>query len=163
MQIENDPLTRLVLTLFRANQAVTADGDQLAAEFLLTSAQWKVLGAIALSGQALSAAQVGRAMGLSRQAALKQIDLLLATRLIASRANPSDARAPLHELTAKGSARYESVLALWSTRAAQLSEGLDPKEIEKARLLLETLISRVESLPRVDSKPHRQPLKGNRK
>ncbi len=43
-------------------------GDQLLAEFGLTSARWQVLGAVALSGAPQPVASIARNMGLTRQA-----------------------------------------------------------------------------------------------
>jgi DNA-binding MarR family transcriptional regulator len=150
-----DPLTRLVLLLFRAQQCISADGDRLASRWHLSSAKWKVLGAIALSDQALSAAAIGRNMGLSRQAALKQIDLLIAQGLLRRRPDPADARAPLHELTAKGRSRYQAVTAAWLKRSQSLSMGLDPAEFDRARELLAQLVARIEAEPAGTTLPSR--------
>lgn len=140
-------LTHLTLLLFKANHALLADGDRLTAPFGLTSAKWKVLGAIALAGRPMSAAAIGRAMGLSRQAALRQIDLLVEQRMLRREPDPADARAPLHGLTPKGKAAYDAMMKRWSERAAELSAGLDASTLAQAAAVIDRLVARLEALP----------------
>jgi DNA-binding MarR family transcriptional regulator len=142
-----DSLSRLVLLIFRTNQALSSDGDALTAPWHLTGAKWKVLGAIALSGRALSAASIGRAMGLSRQAVLKQINLLQDQGMLARHDDPNDARAPLFALTRRGQSAYTAVGAAWRGRAAALTEGLATGSIDGACHLLETLLARLDAAP----------------
>jgi DNA-binding MarR family transcriptional regulator len=157
-----DPMTRLVLAVFRAQQSLSADGDQLAAGWDLTSAKWKVLGAIAVSGQALSAAAIGRTMGLSRQAAIKQANLLVEQRMLSRRPDPADARAPLHDLTSKGRAAYEAVTAAWVRRAEHLSAGLEAIEIERAGAMLAELVQRLDAEAPKNASLNRRTQRGNK-
>jgi DNA-binding MarR family transcriptional regulator len=122
---EFDALTRAVLAVFRAHQGLVADGDRLAGPWRLNSAKWKTLGAIALAASAPTAPQIGRSMGLSRQGAQKQLDVLMQAGLVSRVANDSDARAPLYRLTRKGETVYGEILAAWRMRSAQLSENID--------------------------------------
>lgn len=145
--VRHDPLTRLTLLLFRVNQWLLAEGDRLAGDFGLTSAKWKVLGAIALQGEPMSAAAIGRTMGLSRQAALRQIDLLLEQNFLKRLTDPADARAPLHALTRHGQAAYEAVTMRWQARSADLADGLDARAIAAASALMEELARRLEETP----------------
>lgn len=151
--VADDPLTRLALLVFRAQLAISADGDRLAVRWRLTSAKWKVLGALALADQPLSAAQIGRRMGLSRQAALKQIDLLVAQRMLRRRADPLDARAPVHELSAQGRAAYDALTRAWMQRSAELSAPFTRDEIEQAANVLARLVDCVEIDPRAPRRP----------
>lgn len=139
------PSSRLVLNVFRAQQAISLDGDRLAAADGLTSAQWKVLGAIVLAEQPPSAAAIGRAMGLSRQAVQKQIYRLLENGLIDSAVNFQDARAPVFVVTNKGENAYASVSERWQARAAVLFAGIDAADLDRASVLLETLLGRLDS------------------
>jgi DNA-binding MarR family transcriptional regulator len=151
--VADDPLTRLALLVFRAQLAISADGDRLAVRWRLTSAKWKVLGALALADQPLSAAQIGRRMGLSRQAALKQIDLLVAQRMLRRRTDPLDARAPVHELSAQGRGAYDALTRAWMQRSAELSAPFARDEIEQAANVLARLVDRVEIDPRAPRRP----------
>jgi DNA-binding MarR family transcriptional regulator len=147
-----DALTRTVLAVFRAHQALVADGDRLAAGWRLNSAKWKTLGAIALAGRPISAPDIGRSMGLSRQGAQKQLDILVPAGLVARLANEADARAPLYRLTARGQAIYEQILAAWRVRSVQLSQGIDEKSLLTAAKALHDIAEAIAAKPQRSSK-----------
>src|SRR5688572_2409478 len=94
-QNERDAITGLVLAVFRAHQALVNEGDRRVADLGLNSARWKVLGAIELAERPLTAAEIGRRMGLSRQGAQKQLDALAEEGLLVRQDNPAHRRAPL--------------------------------------------------------------------
>lgn len=124
-QAEFDALERAVLAVFRAHQALVADGDRLAAAWRLNSAKWKTLGAIALAAAPITAPAIGRSMGLSRQGAQKQLDALMHAGLVSRLANQADARAPLYRLTRKGETIYGQLTGAWRARSAELSQDID--------------------------------------
>lgn len=62
----SSPLHALSFALFRAHNGLIAVGDRITAPYGLTSARWQVMGAMALSGQPLTVAQIARVMGLTR-------------------------------------------------------------------------------------------------
>lgn len=138
------PLSRLTLAVFRAQQALSTEGDRLTAKRKLTSAKWKVLGALFLAGEPLSAAAIGRAMGLSRQAAIKQVRLLLDQGLLQQQADPRDARAPVHRLTSKGQTAYAAISADWAKRIETLAAGITERELDGATAVLDALLARLE-------------------
>lgn len=140
-----DPLSKIALLVFRLQQTLSADGDRLTKKWALTSAKWKVLGAIALSPQPLSAAAIGRAMGLSRQAVIKQVHLLLAQGLLVHQTDPNDARAPLHDLTLLGRETYAAISDAWRQRADALSAGIAAADIDTACAVLEALRGALDS------------------
>jgi DNA-binding MarR family transcriptional regulator len=148
-----DALTRAVLAVFRAHQALVADGDRLAAAWRLNSAKWKTLGAIALAGAPPTAPQIGRSMGLSRQGAQKQLDLLMQAGLVARLANEADARAPLYRLTARGQAIYDQLIAAWRVRSAQLAQGIDEKSLTTAAKALHDIADAIAAKPQRSPKP----------
>ncbi len=138
-------VTRLVLAVFRAHQALVSEGDRRVARIGLNSARWKVLGAIELAGEPLTAPEIGRRMGLSRQGAQKQLDALTAEGLVQRRDNPAHLRAPLHALTAAGRRAYARADAIWSGWAASLGAGVAARNWQAAAEAMETLIQRLES------------------
>jgi DNA-binding MarR family transcriptional regulator len=144
---ESDALTRAVLAVLRAHQALVADGDRLAGAWRLNSAKWRTLGAIALAPSAPTAPQIGRAMGLSRQGAQKQLDLLMQAGLVSRVANDSDARAPLYRLTRKGQTVYGQIIAAWRTRSAQLSEDIDEAALLAATKTLHDIADAIGTKP----------------
>jgi DNA-binding MarR family transcriptional regulator len=136
----HESLTRAVLAVFRANGALLAWGDRFAAPQRLTSARWQVLGALALADEPLTTPRVAEAMGVSRQGAQKQLDLLVAEGLIERRDNPANARSPLHRLTPKGTRAYSQLNARWEERARRLAQGLGPDDIAATRRCLSRLV-----------------------
>jgi DNA-binding MarR family transcriptional regulator len=142
-----DALTRLTLAAFRAHQAIVADGDRLAGAWRMNSAKWKTLGAIALAAAPITAPDIGRSMGLTRQAAQKQLDALMAGGLVARAANERDARAPLYRLTAKGERVYGELIEAWRARSAQLGRGLDARALEDAARILQQLVDAIAANP----------------
>jgi DNA-binding MarR family transcriptional regulator len=142
--VERSALTRLVLAIFRAHQALVNAGDRRVAELGRNSARWKVLGAIELAEGSLTAAAIGREMGLSRQAAQKQLDALLAEGLVDRRDNPAHQRAPLFVLTARGRKTFTRADAIWSEWARVLGRGIAKERWHEAAELLRTLTQRVE-------------------
>lgn len=94
--------TDLTLLVFRLNGVLLHWGDALVEPLGLTSARWQMLGAISLAGKPLSAPQVGQAMGVTRQGAQKQLNLLLDLALVEACPNPAHQRSVLYELTARG-------------------------------------------------------------
>ena len=69
-------VTELTLAVFRLNGVLLHWGDKLVAPLGLTSARWQMLGAIALADTPPTAPQVGGVMGITRQGAQKQLNLL---------------------------------------------------------------------------------------
>ena len=87
-------ITRLTLMVFRLNGVLLHWGDKLVEPLGLTSARWQMLGAIVLAGTPLTAPQVGAAMGVTRQGAQKQLNLLLEQGLVEARPNAAHRRSP---------------------------------------------------------------------
>jgi DNA-binding MarR family transcriptional regulator len=145
-----DALTRTVLAVFRAHQALAADGDRLAGAWRLNSAKWKTLGAIALAAVPVTAPHIGRSMGLSRQGAQKQLDSLMQAGLVSRVANEADARAPLYRLTRKGETVYGQLLAAWRTRSAQLAQGIDEAALAAAAKTLHEIADAIGAKPQRD-------------
>ncbi|MBF0263211.1 MAG: winged helix-turn-helix transcriptional regulator [Magnetococcales bacterium] len=120
-----DPLTATILALFRANGHMLRWGDHFAQPFDLTSARWQMLGALAASPLPLTAPQMAIQMGVSRQGALKQLNLLLDDGLVERHPNPYHKRSPLYRLSASGLERYQRIDAAWSRHADQVRADFD--------------------------------------
>jgi len=145
---EFDALTRTALAVFRAHQALVNDGDQLASVWRLNSAKWKALGAIALSGGQITAPDIGRLMGLTRQGVQKQLDTLMKRGLVGRFDNESDARAPLYRLTSKGRAIYDQITDAWRERSKELTRGMDLKALEAAAGALHRIADAIAARPK---------------
>jgi DNA-binding MarR family transcriptional regulator len=132
-------ITDVVLAIFRANGALVAMGDALVAPLGLTSARWQVLGAIGLAGRALTVPEIARAMGLTRQAVQKQIDLLLDEGCVRLEPNARNARSPLVAQTAAGTTAARRAEALWNRRTAELASRATAADLEATQRVLDAL------------------------
>lgn len=133
-------LTDLTLRVFRLNGVLLQWGDRLVEPLGLNSARWQMLGAIALAHKPVTAPQVGSAMGVTRQGAQKQINLLLEQGLVASRANPAHRRSPVYELTPLGRQLYLQAETLWAAQVAQLITRIPMAQAQAANTTLEAML-----------------------
>ena len=125
-------LTEIMLAVFRVNGRLLAKGDEMVGPLGLTSARWQMLGALALAGQPLTAPQMADAMGVTRQAAQKQLNLLLDEGLVEMEPNPRHQRSPLCRLTAAGESVYARALALNTRWTKSLSASVPAADLEVA-------------------------------
>lgn len=133
-------VTQLALSVFRLNGVLLHWGDQLVAPLGLTSARWQMLGAIALAGKPLSAPQLGEAMGVTRQGAQKQLNLLIEQGLVEAHPNPAHRRSPLYALTPQGLALYRKADAIWTAQAAKLASLIPAAQASTATRTLESML-----------------------
>lgn len=138
-------VTQLTLMVFRLNGTLLHWGDRLVEPLGLTSARWQMLGAIALAGAPLTAPLVGEAMGVTRQGAQKQLNLLLEQGLVEARPNPAHRRSPLYVLTPQGLALYRQADALWAAQAAELATQLPAVQARAAIRTLESMLHQLQS------------------
>jgi DNA-binding MarR family transcriptional regulator len=136
-------LTDIVLLVFRVNGRLLSAGDRLVAELGLTSARWQRLGAVALSDRHRTAPQLATRMGMTRQAAQKQLDLLLEDGLVAAEANPGHTRSPLYVLTRKGTSVYASTERVQTAWANRMAGSLAIRDLEATKQLLDNLSNRL--------------------
>jgi DNA-binding MarR family transcriptional regulator len=136
-------LTEIVLLVFRVNGRLISAGDRLVGDLGLTSARWQMLGAVALSDRPRTAPQLAARMGMTRQAAQKQLDLLMADGLVAAEANPGHARSPLYVLTRKGSAVYAATERVQTAWANRLADSLSIRDLETTKQVLDDLSNRL--------------------
>lgn len=141
-----EALTDVTLAVFRLNGMLLQWGDVLVEPLGLTSARWQMLGALSLAGRPLTAPQVGRAMGVTRQGAQKQLNLLLEQGLVEAHPNPAHRRSPLYTLTARGRQLYARADALWRARAADLAGRIPYPQLQAAKKTLEAMLRTLEPL-----------------
>ena len=135
-----DPISRLALHVFRAQQSLSSVGDGLTSQWEMTSAKWKVLGAVELSDSPPTASGIGRIMGMTRQAATKQIGLLVDHGLLTPHDNPLDARAAVYTLSPEG----QAISAAWAEKVEVLRASISDLEIASALAVLEQLVVQLE-------------------
>ena len=131
--------TELVLEIFKLNGLLLSEGDRIAGKYELSSARWKVLGAVALNDRPMTVAQIGRHMGQARQSVQRIANDMAEDGYFTWVDNPGDKRAMLLKLTAKGKRVYkqlESEQAPWAIEAAN---ELDHEELDTALNVLRRL------------------------
>jgi DNA-binding MarR family transcriptional regulator len=101
--------TEVVLEIFKVNGLLAAEGDRLTKEFGLSSARWKVLGALEISNIPLTVPQIARVMGLTRQAVQRLADAMEKEGLLAYQNNPHHKRAKYVVLTNRGKEIYHMI------------------------------------------------------
>ena len=136
-------LTEIVLLVFRVNGRLLSAGDRLVGDLGLTSARWQMLGAVALSDHPRTAPLLAARMGMTRQAAQKQLDLLMEDGLVAAEANPGHARSPLYVLTRKGTSVYAATERLQAAWANRIAGSLAIRDLAIAKQLLDDLSNRL--------------------
>ncbi|WP_233168459.1 MarR family winged helix-turn-helix transcriptional regulator [Xylophilus sp. ASV27] len=133
-------MTNIILTVFRLNGALASWGDAFGSTEGLTSARWQMLGALALAGQPQTAPQVATRMGLTRQGAQKQLNLLAADGLVESHPNPRHQRSPLFVLTRQGQQAYASVDERWRAHAQRVAVAFSPADLDAVGEVLTALV-----------------------
>lgn len=137
-------VTRIILDTFKLNGLLVQAGDRLGEESGLSSARWKVLGALAGASRPLTVPQVARGMGLTRQAVQRVANEMGADGLIAFEQNPDHKRAKLLVMTAEGRERYAQVTRKQIPWADGLSEGIDQTDLDATADVLRRLIETLE-------------------
>ncbi|MDW7548439.1 MarR family winged helix-turn-helix transcriptional regulator [Pseudoalteromonas peptidolytica] len=97
-----DIFTKIVLEIFKVSGMLNIEGDMMAEEFGLSSARWKVLGAVAQAEHLLTVSEIARTVGQSRQATQRLVDALKKDSFIGFITNPKHKRAKFVVLTNDG-------------------------------------------------------------
>ncbi len=139
-----DGVTRLILKTFTFHGLLGVAGDELTEPWGLTSARWKVLGAIARADRLLHVAQIARNMGLTRQAVQRLVNDLVVEGLLEFSDNPDHQRARLVSLTGCGKRVYDEVMEEQVRWSNELADGIDPQTLESAVRVVATLCERLE-------------------
>lgn len=143
---EASALTELILEVFRLNGQLLSAGDRLTKPIGLTSARWQILGALELAGQSLTVPQIGRRMGISRQAVQRITNDLEGLGFITFESNPDHARAKLVVPTTKGREALNHIDAMQIEWSNDLTKGMDVTGLSKAVDVIREMRSRCEQL-----------------
>ena len=142
---DSEIFTEIILNIFKLNGLLLLEGDQITHEFGLTSARWKVLGAIALSPDLITVPKIARNMGLSRQAVQRLVNELVAEKFLKFNDNPEHKRAKLLSLTKKGELIYSKLEKKQKPWADTIAKSVDKKNLEICSEALINLITKIES------------------
>lgn len=131
--------TEIVLEIFKVNGLLAVEGDQLTKDQGLSSARWKILGALKLSDQPLTVPQIARLMGQTRQGVQRLTDLLEKDRLLLYQNNPNHKRAKLVTLTPKGHKAYSILNAKQIPWANQSANNISTAELQATLSVLKNM------------------------
>lgn len=103
-------LTAIVLETFKLSGLLVQAGDAMCAEFGLTSARWKVLGALLSTPEhPMTVPQIARSMGQTRQAVQRLANEMVEQGFVAWQDNPDHKRAKLLMITVQGREVFEGL------------------------------------------------------
>ena len=132
----------LVLSIFRLNGLLIAEGDALTEKLGLTHARWKVIGAIALSNAGLTVPGVARVLGQSRQAVQRITDVMVVDGLLAYQRNPKHKRSVLITLTEEGNHVYNMLREQQDPWVMENTQEIPIEELDQALRLIRRLINK---------------------
>ena len=132
----------LVLSVFRLNGLLIAEGDAMTEKLGLTHARWKVIGAIALSSSGLTVPGIARVLGQSRQAVQRITDVMVEDGLLESVPNPKHKRSMLMILSEDGKHVYNMLREVQDPWAIESTEDIPIEELETSLRLVRRLIKK---------------------
>jgi len=132
----------LVLSIFRLNGLLIAEGDEMTEALGLTSARWKVIGVIALSNSGLTVPGIARVLGQSRQAVQRITDVMVTDGLLSYQSNPKHKRSVLVVLTEEGKTAYKDLRDVQDPWAIENTEDIPSEELDAGLRLVRRLIQK---------------------
>jgi DNA-binding MarR family transcriptional regulator len=136
--------TEIVLEVFKLGGLLVSEGDQMGSEYGVTSARWKILGALSLAGEPQTVPQIARRMGLTRQAVQRLVDVMHEDEFLLFHQNPDHKRAKLISLSEFGKAIYSKLYEKQSGWAIKCATGITQTELETTLSVLKRISDAVE-------------------
>lgn len=99
--ISGDLFTQIILEAYKFTGLLTSKGDQISEVFGISSAKWKIIGVLIRADNLLTVTEISHAMGQSRQAVQRIVNVMHKELLVAFSSNPNHKRAKLISLTNK--------------------------------------------------------------
>ncbi|MCG9546304.1 MarR family transcriptional regulator [Vibrio sp. Isolate33] len=139
MDTNGEVFTKIALEIFKVSGLLNAEGDKLTEELGLSSARWKVMGAIEKSDDLVTVSQIARIMGQSRQATQRVTDIMVKDGLLTWFDNPNHKKAKLVNMTEKGKEAYALLDKKQEVWAESGAEGIARDELDKALITLKKM------------------------
>lgn len=137
-------LSDLALDLFNLSGRMALEGDRLVAGLGLTSARWRVLGAVAAAAEPRPVAWLARDFGANRQNVQRIVDDMAAAGLLAFAPNPHHKRARLVILTPEGEKAFAEAMRLQIPWINNLAEGIFAEDLRATHRLILALRRKLE-------------------
>ena len=141
---EGQIFTDIVLDIFKLNGLLVVEGDRLTKEVGLTSARWKVLGALAMSAEPMTVAGIARKMGQTRQGVQRIADEMAGEGIVNFQDNPQHKRAKNIIITAKGKKMFGALEKIQTPWADKSVGDIKLTELKTTLEVLRKLIQRFE-------------------
>jgi DNA-binding MarR family transcriptional regulator len=136
-------LTEVIMTTFRLNGRLLDVAQDLAAHGGITAAWWQVLGGII--DQPRTIPEIGRRMGLTRQAVQRIADLLVDRRLAEFRRNPNHRRANLLVCTEVGYWAIRRIALAQHPWANRIGAEVGAADLEHALTTMQRFLGALEA------------------
>ena len=137
--------TDLVLEVFKLGGLLVSEGDELTKELGLTSARWKVLGALAYSDLPMTVSQIAYSMGQTRQGVQRLSDAMVNEGILAYEDNPQHKKAKLVAMTPKGEDVFLALERKQIQWANKNSTEISAHEMEVALGVLKKMVQKLET------------------
>jgi GntR family transcriptional regulator, transcriptional repressor for pyruvate dehydrogenase complex len=151
IEFQNQPsqiqIDQLLNAAFRLSGALLSTRDKMVKDIGLTSALWQVLNEVVGEQRGLSAAQIARRIGLTRQAVQRTSNDLVAAGMAAFADNPADRRTQQILATDKGKAALETANARQFEWVRSFGNALEGGTLGNAAEFLSTATVIVGALP----------------
>jgi len=131
--------TEIVLETFKVSGLLTIEGDRLTAIHGLSSARWKILGALARSEAPQTVSQIARMMGQTRQSVQRLVDVMHKDGILDFLDNPNHKRAKHVILTAKGNEVYSRLDEMWNPWASQHTTHFNQEDLKTTLATLKNI------------------------
>jgi DNA-binding MarR family transcriptional regulator len=135
-------VTDIVMMVFRLDGMFMKAADRIAGPAGLTSARWRVLGAVLHEGHTV--AEISRQMGLARQSVQPTADLLVRDGFAAFVDNPRHKSAKLLVATDRGLALVASIAGRQAQWASAVGAALEPAMLKTGHALINQLVEAVD-------------------
>ena len=137
--------TEIVLEIFKLSGLLVTEGDALTEDVGLSSARWKVLGALVLSDTSMTVPQIAHSMGQSRQSVQRLTDAMELDGILEYRNNPFHKKAKLVTVSEKGKKIYELLEQKQIPWANSAAKGMNTSDLEATLSVLRKMTQRFEA------------------
>ena len=136
--------TEIVLEVFKLGGLLVSEGDQMGFEYGITSARWKILGAVFLASEPQTVPQIAKSMGLTRQAVQRLVDAMHKDGFLLFHQNPDHKRAKLISLSDLGKETYLKLYEKQSEWSIACSTGITQTELETTLSVLKRISNTID-------------------
>ncbi len=142
---EGQKFTSLLLEVFKLNGLLILEGDRITKEFELSSARWKVLGALVENNGSMTVPAIASKMGQTRQAVQRVANEMASNDLLYFQDNPNQKPAKLLKLTDKEEEIFKKLEKKQIPWANNITKELSELELQQALTTLHKLIDKLQS------------------